>query len=164
MSEARALAASGGGGGLSRAGGQPMGVGGGNAGKPNVVNPQLDQTRRIGAPGGGMGGGFSSSPSGNRGQYRPLTVKRPATAMSAGGAAGQTTKDGNGNGDGDGAAIAAAGSTTASTTTGSGGAAATAGGRVPLTDMSANASNAATAAEKAGTGAGGPETKRQRVA
>jgi DNA repair and recombination protein RAD52 len=39
----------------------------------NIVNPQLSQTRRIGAPG-------SSSPLGNRGQFRPLTVKRPAGA------------------------------------------------------------------------------------
>ncbi|KAL2023791.1 hypothetical protein VTK56DRAFT_1058 [Thermocarpiscus australiensis] len=38
----------------------------------NVVNPQLDQTRRIGAPG-------SPSPLANRGQYRPPTMmKRPA--------------------------------------------------------------------------------------
>lgn len=38
----------------------------------NVINPQLDQTRRIGAPG-------SSSPLANRGQYRPPTImKRPA--------------------------------------------------------------------------------------
>jgi DNA repair and recombination protein RAD52 len=37
----------------------------------NVINPQLDHARRIGAPG-------SSSPLGNRGQFRPLTVKRPA--------------------------------------------------------------------------------------
>ncbi|KAK1760574.1 hypothetical protein QBC47DRAFT_367560 [Echria macrotheca] len=37
----------------------------------NVMNPQLDQTRRIGAPG-------SSSPLANRGNYRPLTMKRPA--------------------------------------------------------------------------------------
>jgi DNA repair and recombination protein RAD52 len=39
----------------------------------NIVNPQLNQTRRIGAPG-------SSSPLGNRGQFRPLTVKRPVGA------------------------------------------------------------------------------------
>ncbi|GAB1315089.1 DNA repair protein rad52 [Madurella fahalii] len=38
----------------------------------NMVNPQLDQTRRIGAPG-------SSSPLANRGQYKPPTMmKRPA--------------------------------------------------------------------------------------
>ncbi|KAK1780832.1 DNA repair and recombination protein mus-11 [Copromyces sp. CBS 386.78] len=148
MSEARAAS-----GGFSRAG-PPMGGGnGGNMGKPNVVNPQLDQTRRIGAP----GMGFSSSPSGNRGQYRPLTVKRPATAM-GGSAAGQT-KEGNG----DGAVAAAAGGATTTATTG-GNAAPSAGnggnGRVPLTDMSANASNATAA----GAGASGPEVKRQRVA
>ncbi|KAK3359086.1 hypothetical protein B0T25DRAFT_531917 [Lasiosphaeria hispida] len=37
----------------------------------NIVNPQFDQTRRIGAP------GMSSSPLGNRGQYKPPTMKRP---------------------------------------------------------------------------------------
>ncbi|KAI1767167.1 recombination protein Rad52 [Hypoxylon sp. FL1150] len=37
-----------------------------------VGNPALNQTRQIGAPGG------AGSPLGNRGQYRPLTVKRPA--------------------------------------------------------------------------------------
>lgn len=37
----------------------------------NIVNPQLNQTRRIGAP---LGPG---SPLGNRGQYRPPTFKRP---------------------------------------------------------------------------------------
>ncbi|KAK5663046.1 hypothetical protein OQA88_6462 [Cercophora sp. LCS_1] len=36
----------------------------------NIINPQLDQTRRIGAPG-------QSSPLANRGQYRPPTMKRP---------------------------------------------------------------------------------------
>lgn len=38
--------------------------------RPNVLNPQLDATRRIGAPG-------ASSPLSNRGGYRPPTVKRP---------------------------------------------------------------------------------------
>ncbi|KAM0420870.1 hypothetical protein ACHAPT_011400 [Fusarium lateritium] len=38
----------------------------------NMVNPSLDQTRRIGAPGG------SGSPLANRGLYRPPTIKRPA--------------------------------------------------------------------------------------
>jgi DNA repair and recombination protein RAD52 len=47
-------------------------------GPGNVVNPQLDQTRRIGAP------PISSSPVGNRGQFRPLTVKRPAAADPSG--------------------------------------------------------------------------------
>lgn len=40
----------------------------------NVVNPSLDHTRRIGAPGG------SGSPLANRGSYRPPTIKRPAPA------------------------------------------------------------------------------------
>jgi len=47
----------------------------------NVVNPQLDQARRIGAPG-------VSSPLANRGQYRPPTMKRPSggdTVLSPGG-------------------------------------------------------------------------------
>ncbi|KAK3392095.1 double strand break repair protein mus-11 [Sordaria brevicollis] len=143
VSEARARA-----GGVGA--GQPIGA---NVGK-NVINPQLDQTRRIGAP-GGMGGGFSSSPSGNRGQYRPLTMKRPATAMGA----GQQTKDG----DGSAAATTpagAAGSTTGNSNTAGGNAG---GGRVPLTDMSANASNA-TSAAGAGSGVSGPEVKRQRMA
>ncbi|KAI1270642.1 hypothetical protein F5Y18DRAFT_369065 [Xylariaceae sp. FL1019] len=38
-------------------------------------NPTMSQVRQIGAPGGGVG-----SPLGNRGQYRPLTMKRPAAA------------------------------------------------------------------------------------
>ncbi|KAI1737512.1 hypothetical protein F4680DRAFT_460336 [Xylaria scruposa] len=41
-------------------------------GPPNVVNPSLSQMRQIGAPGG------AGSPLGNRGQYRPPTMKRPA--------------------------------------------------------------------------------------
>jgi DNA repair and recombination protein RAD52 len=36
-----------------------------------MLNPQLDHSRRIGAP-------ISSSPLGNRGQFRPPTIKRPA--------------------------------------------------------------------------------------
>ncbi|KAI1418481.1 recombination protein Rad52 [Hypoxylon sp. FL1857] len=43
--------------------------------RPNmggIGNPGLNHTRQIGAPGG------VGSPLGNRGQYRPLTVKRPA--------------------------------------------------------------------------------------
>ncbi|KAI1434311.1 hypothetical protein GGR50DRAFT_687720 [Xylaria sp. CBS 124048] len=39
---------------------------------PNVVNPSMSQVRQIGAPGGAV------TPLGNRGQYRPLTMKRPA--------------------------------------------------------------------------------------
>ncbi|PFH58211.1 hypothetical protein XA68_14010 [Ophiocordyceps unilateralis] len=37
----------------------------------NVVNPSLDQTRRIGAPGGG------ASPLANRSMYKPPSMKRP---------------------------------------------------------------------------------------
>lgn len=47
---------------------------GAGPGRPSVGgigNPALSQARQIGAPGVG-------SPMGNRGQYRPLTVKRPA--------------------------------------------------------------------------------------
>lgn len=51
------------------------GGGGGSAGAAlrtgNMVNPQMDHARRIGAP-------VSSSPLGNRGQFRPPTIKRPA--------------------------------------------------------------------------------------
>lgn len=38
------------------------------AGRPGIVNPQLDHARRIGAPGG------PGSPLANRGQYRPPTI------------------------------------------------------------------------------------------
>lgn len=54
----------------------------GNAQRGNVVNPQLNQTRRIGAP---MGPG---SPLGNRGQYRPPTFKRPPPGEGNSGVAG----------------------------------------------------------------------------
>jgi len=40
----------------------------------NVVNPHLDQTRQVGAPGG------RGSPLANRGQYRPPSMKRPLEA------------------------------------------------------------------------------------
>lgn len=75
----------------------PLGTGKGGTGtaaqlppasqRGNIVNPQFNQTRRIGAPIG------PSSPLANRGQYRPLTVKRPAltevtTNGSVNGAAG----------------------------------------------------------------------------
>lgn len=58
-------------------------------GRPaNVVNPQLDQTRRIGVP-------VSSSPLANRGQYRPPTMmKRPAGGDGPGPGGGGS---GNGN-------------------------------------------------------------------
>ncbi|KAI0903805.1 hypothetical protein F4823DRAFT_629122 [Ustulina deusta] len=48
-------------------------------GPPNVVNPSLSQVRQIGAPGG------TGSPLGNRGQYRPPTMKRPAPGGPDGG-------------------------------------------------------------------------------
>ncbi|KAJ4143854.1 DNA repair protein rad52 [Fusarium oxysporum] len=40
----------------------------------NVINPSLDQTRRIGAPSG------PGSPLANRGSYRPPAMKRPPPA------------------------------------------------------------------------------------
>lgn len=61
----------------ANAGGHNAGNGGGQqqapvpANRGNIVNPQLNQARRIGAP---MGPG---SPMANRGQYRPPTMKRP---------------------------------------------------------------------------------------
>jgi len=48
------------------------------AGRGNLVNPQLDATRRIGVPGG-------ASPMANRGSYKPPTMKRPADAAGGGG-------------------------------------------------------------------------------
>ncbi|KAI0012673.1 recombination protein Rad52 [Xylariaceae sp. FL0662B] len=48
------------------------GSGPGRPSMGNVGNPALNHTRQIGVPGGG------ASPLANRGQYRPLTVKRPA--------------------------------------------------------------------------------------
>lgn len=41
--------------------------------RPNIVNPQLEATRRIGAPN-------SPSPMANRGSYKPPTMKRPSDA------------------------------------------------------------------------------------
>ncbi|KAI1205111.1 recombination protein Rad52 [Annulohypoxylon truncatum] len=49
-----------------------VGLGPGRPSTSGVGNPALNQARQIGAPGG------VGSPMGNRGQYRPLTVKRPA--------------------------------------------------------------------------------------
>lgn len=46
--------------------------------RPNIVNPQLDANRRIGAPG-------SPSVLANRGQYRPPTIKRPIESINASG-------------------------------------------------------------------------------
>ncbi|KAI1172744.1 hypothetical protein F4777DRAFT_590315 [Nemania sp. FL0916] len=57
-----------------------------NNGPPNVVNPSLSQMRQIGAPGGGVG-----SPLGNRGQYKPPTMKRPAPTGGGGGPDGGRT-------------------------------------------------------------------------
>lgn len=53
--------------GLGAAGGQHQGSLAAQRG--SIINPQLNQARRIGAP--------MSSPMGNRGQYRPPTIKRP---------------------------------------------------------------------------------------
>jgi DNA repair and recombination protein RAD52 len=57
---------------------QPDGEGKSPASVRPVVTPQLDGTRRIGAPGG------VGPPNGNRGQFRPLSVKRPAPEGAAG--------------------------------------------------------------------------------
>lgn len=45
-------------------------TGGAAGARPNIVNPQMDAARKIGAPG-------SPSPMANRGQYKPPTMKRP---------------------------------------------------------------------------------------
>ncbi|KAL6700683.1 hypothetical protein J3F84DRAFT_127725 [Trichoderma pleuroticola] len=64
----------------------------------NPMNPSLDQARRIGAPGGGLG-----SPLANRGQYKPPTMKRmlPSEVNGANGSraplADIPTNAGNGN-------------------------------------------------------------------
>ena len=50
----------------------------------NMVNPSLDQTRRIGAP------SRPGSPMANRGTYRPPTMKRPL--QGEGGEAGETAR------------------------------------------------------------------------
>lgn len=56
-------------------------VGGAQGGRSSVVNPSLDQTRRIGAPSG------PGSPLANRGSYKPPTMKRSlGGAETAGGA------------------------------------------------------------------------------
>ncbi|KAL8392993.1 hypothetical protein RB595_002979 [Gaeumannomyces hyphopodioides] len=54
----------------------------GPMGRPNVLNPQLDHSRRIGAPGG------PGSPLANRNQYRPPTIKRPPLTEVPNGAGG----------------------------------------------------------------------------
>jgi DNA repair and recombination protein RAD52 len=54
----------------------------------NVVNPQLDGARKIGAPGMGGAGGFS--PMGNRGGYKPPSMlKRPPPVVSGDGGNGR---------------------------------------------------------------------------
>jgi DNA repair and recombination protein RAD52 len=110
-----------------------------------VVNPQLDHTRRIGAPG-------SSSPLGNRGQFRPLTVKRPAGG------------DGPGNVPGGGGSFGG-GVLGAGPVAGGGVAANTASNRVPLGDVS-NAAAGGSVAGGGGNGGGVGEKrdlKRQRT-
>jgi DNA repair and recombination protein RAD52 len=49
---------------------QAAAAGAASANRTNIINPHLDATRRIGAPG-------SLSPLSNRGQYKPPTMKRP---------------------------------------------------------------------------------------
>jgi DNA repair and recombination protein RAD52 len=76
--------------GVSGGGPRPGPVGAAGPPRPaNVVNPQLDQTRRIGAPG-------VSSPLSNRGQFRPPTVKR--AAVGADGPSSGTAPGGDMNG------------------------------------------------------------------
>lgn len=59
----------------------------------NIVNPQFNQARRIGAPIG------PSSPLANRGQYRPPTMKRPAlTEVNTNGTANSAAGGGGGAG------------------------------------------------------------------
>lgn len=55
----------------------------GSQSRGNVLNPSLDQTRRIGAPGG------AGSPLANRGQYKPPTMKRPLGGDNTNGNGGQ---------------------------------------------------------------------------
>ncbi|KAF3760569.1 recombination protein Rad52 [Cryphonectria parasitica EP155] len=74
----------------SNGGGQQQGPMAGQRG--NVVNPQLSQARRIGAPVGPGG------PVGNRGQYRPPTIKRPLPNEGANGAARPALADVSTNG------------------------------------------------------------------
>jgi len=49
----------------------PPGVAPGGV-RPNIINPQLDATRRIGVPGAG-----GTSPMANRAAYKPPSMKRP---------------------------------------------------------------------------------------
>ncbi|UNI20558.1 DNA repair protein rad52, variant 2 [Purpureocillium takamizusanense] len=57
-------------------------AGGGPVTRSNVVNPSLDYTRRIGAPGG------PGSPLANRNSYKPPSMKRPLPAGDGNGAVG----------------------------------------------------------------------------
>lgn len=74
-----------GGGGFGSAGGQQQQSGPIPAQRASIGNPQLNQARRIGAPVG--------SPMGNRGQYRPPTMKRqvPVEGNAVGAGAGART-------------------------------------------------------------------------
>lgn len=64
-------------------------VAGAGSGPRNVVNPQLDTARRIGAPAMGSPGGFS--PMGNRGGYKPPSMlKRPPPAVNIDGGNGRS--------------------------------------------------------------------------
>ncbi|CAF3563819.1 hypothetical protein SNK03_003523 [Fusarium graminearum] len=56
----------------------------------NVINPSLDQTRRIGAPSG------PGSPLANRGSYRPPAMKRPPPAADGRTALADLPANGNG--------------------------------------------------------------------
>ncbi|KUI74202.1 DNA repair and recombination protein mus-11 [Cytospora mali] len=96
-------------GGFASAGGGQQGSGFGPGPSPaqrgNVVNPQLNQARRIGAP---MGPG--SPMAANRGQYRPPTIKRPLPSESnANGGARPALADVTTNGTANAAAGAGAG-------------------------------------------------------
>ncbi|KAI1332794.1 hypothetical protein F5Y16DRAFT_407416 [Xylariaceae sp. FL0255] len=101
---------------------------------PNVVNPAMSQVRQIGAP----GGPGSGSPLGNRGQYRPLTMKRPAP-----GGGDHSNNNGGGN-----AAAGAGGGV--------------GGNRTPLTEVT---SNGPPPNGPNGNGAGvvGADVKRQKI-
>ena len=67
---------------------RPAGVGGISRGN-NMVNPALDNARRIGAPGGSGG-----SPLANRGSYKPPSMKRPPLAdLPPNGGAGMSSAD-----------------------------------------------------------------------
>ena len=54
---------------------QVAAAGGLGGARPNIINPHLDATRRIGVPGAG-----GTSPMANRGMYKPPSMKRPVDA------------------------------------------------------------------------------------